>query len=116
MGNKLRRYVRKFKRIPMHKILICGVKEDFESGQMKPSLIGAMGTNLPYLVDHTMFLRVNSKGVRYIHLDPTDEFYAKTRAYWLKPEERKIKVDFNDPRALTKLFDRIAAGPNSGKK
>lgn len=112
MGNKLRRYVRKFKRVPMHKILICGAKSDFETGKLKPSLVGAMGTQLPYLVDHTAFLRINPKtGKRYLHLDPTDEFYAKTRAHWLTPEQRKIRIDFKDTQSLTKLFDLIAAGP-----
>ena len=39
MGNKLRRYMRKFKRVPKHKILICGESQDFETGRLRPSLV-----------------------------------------------------------------------------
>lgn len=111
MGNKLRRYLRKFKKVPMHKILICAEKSEFETGRLRPSLIGALKDQLPYFCDHTMYLRIGKKGVRYLHLDPTDDFYAKTRAWWLPPELRKIRIDFDNTTALTTLFDRIAAGP-----
>lgn len=116
MGNKLRRYVRAMKRIPMHKILICGEMESNETGQLIPSLIGGMKHQLPYLVDHVAYLRVGKKGVRYLHLQPTDTFYAKTRAWWLTPEQCKIRVPdpAEDPAFLTKLFAQIAAGPKGG--
>lgn len=111
MGNKLRRYLRKFKKVPKHKILICAETTDFNSGHLTPSLVGALKTQLPYFCDHIAYLRIGKKGVRYLHLDSTDEFYAKTRAWWLTPEQRKIRIDFDDNTALTKLFDLIAAGP-----
>jgi hypothetical protein len=112
MYNKLARYLRKFKALPCHKILICGMKEDFETGKQRPSIIGQMAYKLPYFVDHTLYLRRNEKtGRRYIHLDATEEFYAKTRAHWFTPEQRKIRVDFDNPKTLTELFSLFAAGP-----
>ena len=109
MGSRLRRYLRKFKQVPMHKILICGEKEDRETGRMAPALVGALKGQLPYLVDHTMYLRIGKNGKRYLHLDSGEGWYAKTRAWWLP--ERKLEVPFDDPTFLTRLFDRIAAGP-----
>lgn len=116
MYNKLARYLRKFKRVPIHKILICSSKEDFNTGQMRPNLIGQMKDRLPYFVDHTFYLRVGKKGVRYLHLDATDEFYAKTRAWWLPPEARKIRINFKDTTQLSTLFALIAAGPKPGQR
>lgn len=111
MGNRLRRFLRKFKRVPMHKILICGEKEDRETGRMRPAMVGALAQQLPYFADHTMYLRIGGKGRRFLHLDSTDEFYAKTRAWWIPEDQRKIRVRFEDTKALTKLLARIAAGP-----
>lgn len=116
MGNKLRRYLRKFKRVPMHKILICSETQDFETGRLRPALIGAMKNQLPYFADHTLYLRIGSKGRRYLHLDPTDDFYAKTRAWWLPEEARKIRINFNDTKQLTDLLALIAAGPKRKTK
>lgn len=111
MATKLKRILRKYKTLSEHKILICGEKESKEDGRMVPSLQGQMQGALPYFADHTMYLRIGKKGVRYLHLDPGEGYYAKTRAWWLPPEDRKIKVDFNDTKTLTRLFARIAAGP-----
>jgi len=111
MGNKLRRYLRKFKKVRKHKILICAETTDYDDGRLRPSLVGQLKTQLPYFCDHIAYLRISKKGVRYLHLDSTEEFYAKTRAWWLTPEQRKIRVDFDDNTVLTKLFDLIAAGP-----
>ena len=111
MATKLKRILRKYKTLPMNKILICGEKESKDDGRMVPSLQGQMQGALPYFADHIAYLRIGSKGRRFLHLDPSDTFLAKTRAWWLTPEERKIKIDFNDTTTLTKLFARIAAGP-----
>ncbi len=113
MGNKLRRYIRKFKRVPKHKILICGATTDNETGRLRPSIVGGLKTQLPGFCDHVMYLRLGTKGKRYLHLDPTEDFYAKTRAWWLPPEARKIRIAFDDTTALTTLFELIAAGPKS---
>lgn len=111
MATKLKRILRKYKTLPMHKILICGEAESKDDGRLIPSLQGQLRGKLPYFVDHIMYLRVGTKGRRFLHLDPSDTFLAKTRAWWLTPEERKIKINFDDTTALTKLFARIAAGP-----
>lgn len=113
MGNRLRRYLRQFKRVPMHKILICGEKEDRDTGRMRPAMVGALAQQLPYFADHIMYLRIGSKGRRYLHLDSTDSFYAKTRAWWLQPDEMKIRVKHpdDDQQFFTKLFARLAAVP-----
>jgi hypothetical protein len=116
MGAKMRRYIRKFKNVRIHKILICGETTDKEEGRLRPSLVGALKHQLPYFADHTMYLRLGKKGARYLHLDATDDFYAKTRAWWLPPELRKMRIDENDPTTLTKLFAAIAAGPNGSPK
>jgi hypothetical protein len=113
MGNKLRRYLRKFKKVRKHKILICSEATDFDTGRLRPHLLGAMKNQLPYFCDHIAYFRIGKKGVRYLHLNSTDDFYAKTRARWLTPEQRKIRVDVDDTTALTKLFELIAAGSSS---
>lgn len=112
MGNKLRRYLRKMKKLKKHKILICGEMINNESGRLQPRLLGAMKNELPYFCDHVAYLRVGKKGVRYLHLNPGDEWMAKTRARWLTAEQRKIRIEEDDLTALTKLFDLVAAGPN----
>lgn len=111
MGNKLRRYLRKFKRLPKHKILICSESTDFDTGRLKPHLLGAMKTQLPYFCDHIIYFRIGKKGRRYLHLNSTDSFYAKTRARWIPREDRTILVKEDDTEALTRLFATIAAGP-----
>lgn len=111
MGSRLKRYLRKFKRVPMHKILICSETEGREDGILRPNLTGQLRDQLPYFCDNVAYLRIGKGGRRFLHLDPTDDFYAKTRAWWLPPEARKIEITFNDTTALTKLFALIAAGP-----
>jgi len=116
MGNKLRRYLRKFKRVPKHKILICSETQDYDTGRMKPHLIGAMKSQLPYYCDHIMYLRIGKRGRRYLHLNSGKDFYAKTRAHWLTPEQRVIRVEKGDHEVLTRFFELIAAGPSGRKK
>lgn len=116
MFTKLSRYLRKFKKVPMHKILICSSKPDFETQQMRPNMAGQMKDKLPYFVDHTMYLRRGKGDRRYLHLDATDDFYAKTRAWWLPKEARRIRIDFDDTTALTTLLETIAKGPPKGAK
>lgn len=114
MGNKLRRLVRLFKKLPMHKILICGEATDKDEGRYAPSLVGALRKQLPYFVDHTGYLRITPKGARVLHLDPGREFYAKTRSWWLPPEQRKLVIPFENTTVLTDLFALLAAGPKQG--
>ncbi len=111
MGNKLRRYIRKFKKLPIHKIMILGTKVDFDSGQERPNLIGALQSQLPYLVDHTIYVQVTTKGRRILHLNESEHWYAKTRAHWLTPEQRKITFKLDDQTCLQRLFDLVAKGP-----
>lgn len=114
MGSRLRRYLRKFKAIKMHKILICGEKEDRETGRMAPALVGALKSQLPYFADHTFYLKIGKAGKRFLCLDPTDAYYAKTRAWWIA--QRKYPLPFSDTTALTTLFAAIAAGPKSASR
>lgn len=116
LRNKLARYLRKFKKVPIHKILICGEMMDDDTGRMKPHLLGGFKNELPFFVDHTLYYRIGKKGRRYLHLNSSDTFYAKTRARWLKPEQRKIYVPADDTEALTRLFNLIAAGPRGKSK
>lgn len=111
MAGRLNRYVRKWKALPYHKLFICGAKYSDDEGKYMPSLTGRLRIDLPGLCDHVMFLRVDKKGRRWLHLDATEEAYAKTRAWWLPDDMRKMLVDFNDPSALTRLFTAIAKGP-----
>lgn len=116
MANKLRRYLRKMKRIPAVKILIMGEKLNDHEGWMYPSLIGQMRDQLPYFLDHCIYLRVNDKGKRFLHLDPKPgEFYAKTRARWLTPDERKIRFDLDNYTLLADLIEKIRRGPGKTK-
>lgn len=112
MGNRMRRYIRKFKRVPMIKVLICGEMEDRETGRMRPNLQGALKNQLQYFTDHVMYLGIGKKGKRFIGLDPTDDYYAKTRAWWLPVEQRRIDVPFADTKFLTNLLGLFAAGPS----
>lgn len=117
MANKLRRYLRKMKEIPVTKILIMGEKMNDNENWMYPSLIGQMRDQLPYFLDHCIYLRVNDKGVRYVHLDPKPgAFYAKTRARWLSPEERKIRFDLDNYTLLADLIEKIRRGPGGKAK
>lgn len=117
MANKLRRYLRKMKRLPVVKVLIMGEKYNDDNQWMYPSLIGQMKDQLPYFLDHCIYLRVNDKGVRYMQLDPKPgEYYAKTRARWLTPDERKIRFDLNNYTALADLMQKIRVGPDSRSK
>lgn len=117
MANKLRRYLRKMKAIPTVKVLIMGERLNEHEGWMYPSLIGQMRDQLPYFLDHCIYLRVNDKGVRYLHLNPKPgEFYAKTRARWLTPEERKIRWELDNYTALTDLIEKIRRGPGKQSK
>jgi len=112
MANKLRRYLRKMKAIPTVKVLIMGERLNEHEGWMYPSLIGQMRDQLPYFLDHCIYLRVNDKGVRYLHLQQkAGEFYAKTRAKWFTPEERKIRYDLDNYTVLTDLIEKIRSGP-----
>lgn len=116
MFNKTRRYIRKMRRLPFVKILVMGERPN-EDGEMYPSLVGQMRDALPYLCDHVIYLRVNSKGVRYLHLNPKPgEYYAKTRARWLTPEERKIRFDLDNYTLLGDLMRMIAEGPTHRTK
>jgi len=116
MANKLRRYLRLMKTLPMTKVLIMGEKFMEQEGWMYPSLQGQMRDQLPYFLDHCIYLRVNDKGVRYLHLDPKPgEYYAKTRARWFTKEERKIRFDLDNYTLLTDLITKIQQGPQRRK-
>lgn len=108
MGNKLRRLLRQYKQLPMHKILIMSVGLDKESGKMVPQLQGGMRTQLPYYCDFIGYLRIGKGGKRYLHLEGTDSFLAKCRPWWWT--ERKLVIDFENTRTLTEFFERVAAG------
>jgi hypothetical protein len=117
MANKLRRYLRKMKAIPATKILIMGEKWNEHEDWMYPSLVGQMKDQLPYFLDHCIYLRVTDKGVRYLHLNPKPgAFYAKTRARWLLPEERKIRYDLDNYTLITDLIESIRRGPESKRR
>lgn len=114
IGNRMARYVRKMKTIPQWKIFVCGVMEDRDTSALIPQIKGGFKNQLPGLVDHVMFLRIGKKGQRYLHLDPREgEWYAKTRAWWLTTEERKIKVPdpAKHPTFFAELLAKLAAGP-----
>lgn len=118
IGNRMSRYVRRMRKIPQWKIFVTGVQEDRDTGILVPKIKGGFRQELPGLVDHVMFLRVGKHGVRYLHLDPQpDEFYAKTRAWWLSKEERKIKIPdpAKDPYFFTKFLEMLAAGPRAAE-
>ncbi|MCA1830878.1 MAG: ATP-binding protein [Actinobacteria bacterium] len=59
MANKLRRYLRKIKRIPLTKILIMGEKYMDQEGWMYPSLQGQMRDAMPYFLDHCLYVRMS---------------------------------------------------------
>jgi hypothetical protein len=116
IGNRMARYVRRMKSIPQWKIFVCGVMEDRENGALVPQIMGGFRNKLPGLVDHVLFMRIGKNGQRYIHLDPKEgEWYAKTRAWWLTPEERKIKVPSpeSDPTFFSTVLERLSRRPES---
>lgn len=117
MANKLRRYLRLMKTLPLTKILIMGEKYMEQEDWMYPSLQGQMREALPYFCDHVIYMRMNDKGVRYLHLNPKPgAYYAKTRAWWLTPEERKIRFDLSNRTLLADLIDKIRRGPDQSAK
>ena len=115
MANQLRRYIRAFKSIPVHKILICAEKEDLE-GRMRPALLGQLKEQLPYFADDVLYLDQKHR----LWFDSTDHAVAKTRAHWLKPGgtikltkkgQRYLQVPFDQADTLTQLMERIVATP-----
>jgi hypothetical protein len=117
MANKLRRYLRKMKRLPVTKILIMGEKYYEKEDWMYPHLLGQMRDELPYFLDHAIYLHANDKGARYLELNPKQgEYYAKTRARWLTPEERHIRFRLDDYTCLAKLMKKIADGPQATQR
>lgn len=107
MGNRLKRFIRQYKRLPMHKILIFGVGIDRNTGQMIPNLQGQLRSSIGYFCDFIIYMRIGKGGRRYLHFKPRDEFLAKARPWWWT--EDRVRVDFKDTKFLTHLFDRIAA-------
>ena len=117
MANQLRRYIRAFKQVSVHKILICGEREDYE-GRMRPALQGQLKEQLPYFCDEILYLDVLKNGSRRLYLDPTERFIAKSRAHWMQPGglvratkkgQRFVEIQFSAADTLTKLFQRIVA-------
>lgn len=111
MATKLKRYLRKFKAVKATKILIISEKEDFETGKVRPNLSGQLKDQLNYFCDHVFYMRFGSKGRRYLELDKGRRWDGKFRAWWIPPEERKIRIQFDDVTTLTTLLAKIAAGP-----
>lgn len=111
MGNRLRRYIRKFKALPMHKVFILSVGSDKITGQAVPNLKGQLRQDLPYFCDVIAYMRVVKGGRRVLYLDGNDQFLAKCRAWWLP--KRKWIVRLDDTTMLTRLFRLIAAGPGA---
>lgn len=109
MGNRLRRYIRKFKSLPMHKILIFAVKEDKITGKLVPNLSGQLQGQLPYFCDVIAYMRIAKGGKRMLYLDGTDRYLAKCRAWWLPRRKWVVKMD--DTKFMTRLLKLIAAGP-----
>jgi hypothetical protein len=108
MGNKMRRLLRQYKALPMHKILILSVGVDKETEKLVPQLQGGLRNQLPYYCDFIAYLRIGKGGKRYLHLDGTDRFLAKCRPWWWS--ERKMEIPFDDTKFLTTFFERVAAG------
>ena len=109
MGNRLRRYIRKFKSLPMHKILIFATKEDKVTGKLIPNLSGQLSSQLPYFCDVIAYMKIVKGGKRMMYLDGTDTYLAKCRAWWVPKRKWVIKMD--DTKFMTRLLKLIAAGP-----
>lgn len=112
MLNRLRRLMRKYKALPMHKILILSVAEDRVTGRLEPALSGQFRKQLPYYCDMIGYLYIR-KGKRILDFRTREEFIAKCRPWWWTDKQRRIVVpDIDeDPKFLTNLFQSIAAGP-----
>lgn len=113
MANQLRRYIRVFKTVPVHKVLICSEREDNE-GLLRPGLQGQLKDQLPYFADDVLYLDRKHR----LWFDSTDTFYAKTRAWWLKPGgmihktkkgQRFMRVEWENTKSLGLLYERIVA-------
>ena len=114
MLNRLRRIMRKFKALPMHKILIFAAAVNNETGKLEPSLSGKLRNQLPYFCDMIGYLRIGKGGKRILSFDERSTRYlAKCRPWWWTADDRRIIVPdvADDPKFLTHLFESIAAGP-----
>lgn len=107
MGNRLKRFLRQYKALPMHKILIFGVGQDKVTGQLTPALQGQLRQSIGYFCDFIIYMRIGKGGKRYLHFKPRQEFIAKARPWWWT--EDRVVVDPKDTQYLTRLFERIAA-------
>lgn len=108
--NKMSRYLRRVKRLHIHKILICGEVHDSED-RLRPSIKGGLRDSYSYYNDHIVHMRYGKKGSRWIDLNPSDRWNAKTRARWFPPEYRRFRIEKNDTTFLSRLFGLVAAGP-----
>lgn len=111
MGVRARRYVRDMKALPVHKIYLCGQMTSNETGAAVPALAGGFKGQMPGLMDDVMYMRIGKKGRRYLHLHPTEEFYAKTRAWWFPKEPILVPDPAEDAKFMTRLIERLVAGP-----
>lgn len=111
MGNRLKRVLRNFKSLPMHKILIFSVGEDKITGQARPRLSGQLGDQLPYFTDLIGYMKYAKGNKRGFVLEGSEEESAKNRAWWMKNNRRLLK--FDDTQFLTNLFQEVTAGPGS---
>lgn len=111
MGNRLRRWLRAIKMIPMHRIIVSAAAPSKDDGQIIPGLVGAMKFKMPHMMDALIYMRhaTDKSGNRVLLLDGTEEYLAKTRAWWLP---KKIIIHVGERRAtLTDLIAKIAHGP-----
>lgn len=109
MGNRLKRYLRRLKALPMHKILIFSVGMDKVSDRAIPNLQGQLRNNLPYFCDVIAYMYAR-KGERKLSMrEKAPRYVAKCRYWWLKRRVWTFADD--DFTMLTRIFRLVAAGP-----
>lgn len=115
MLNRLRRLIRKYKALPMHKILILSMEEDKVTGRLGPSLSGKLRVQLPYFCDMIGYLHISKRGQRILSFSTNERYVAKCRPWWIEERDRRFMIPdiAEDPSFLTNLFRSIAAGPKS---
>lgn len=110
MGTRARRYVREMKALPVHKIYLCGQAFD-DMGRLIPAIAGGFKGQMPGLMDDVFYMKIGKKGKRYLHHQPTEDFYAKTRAWWFPKEPILVPDAATDTKFMARLIERLVAGP-----
>lgn len=110
---KMRRLLRFVRDLPIHVICVCGAMDVTDpksrKPQVRPSLVGKLGNELPGLLDTIAYLAIVEEGdqtLRCLYFRPTERFFAKDRSEGGRLGESLDIPDHTYP-TLPTILDRL---------